>query len=129
MAGNDWFCLTALPPTFAPSRGRTRSWSTQRCSATPLPRSSAQPGSPAVGRHAQRQLSTEQALTEIEALIAEKAEAERARRESGLDAGAFAAYWVLHREFPEQAIALAREIGAYARDSRTPPATRMNTGR
>lgn len=60
----------------------------------------------------QRQLSTEDALKEIEALIAEKTEADRARKENGLDAGAFAAYWVLHRDFPTQAINLAREIGA-----------------
>ncbi len=60
----------------------------------------------------ERQLSTEEALKEIEALLAERAEAERTRRESGLDDAAFAAYWVLRREFPAQAVALAREIGA-----------------
>jgi type I restriction enzyme R subunit len=60
----------------------------------------------------ERQLSTEEALREIEGLLAEKAEAERARKESGLDGAAFAAYWVLHKEFPAQAVALAREVGA-----------------
>ncbi|MGH7720410.1 MAG: type I restriction endonuclease subunit R, partial [Gemmatimonadaceae bacterium] len=59
-----------------------------------------------------RKLSTEDALREIEALLAEKAEAERARRESELDSAAFAAYWVLRKDFPAQAVALAREIGA-----------------
>jgi type I restriction enzyme, R subunit len=60
----------------------------------------------------ERQLSTEDALKEIERLLAEREEAERARRESGLDAAAFAAYWVLRKEFPGHAIATAREIGA-----------------
>lgn len=60
----------------------------------------------------ERQLSTDEALKEIQGLLAEKAEAERARKESGLDPAAFAAFWVLRKEFPAQALALAREIGA-----------------
>ena len=59
-----------------------------------------------------RQLSTDDALLEIEKMLAEKAEADRLRQESGLDAQTFAIYWLLHKDFPKQALALARAIGA-----------------
>ena len=60
----------------------------------------------------ERQLSTQQAMDEIGRILAEKAEAERARQESGVDADTFAIYWLLRRELPADAMALAREVSA-----------------
>lgn len=60
----------------------------------------------------ERRVSTEDALTRIEALVAEKAEAERLRRETGLDADIFGVFWLLRKDFPAHALGLAREIGS-----------------
>lgn len=60
----------------------------------------------------ERRASTEDALTKIEEMLAEKAEAERLREETGLDSETFAVYWLLHKDYPGEALSLAREIGA-----------------
>jgi type I restriction enzyme R subunit len=58
----------------------------------------------------ERQLSTQQALDEIALILAEKEAAEQVRRDSGMDADTFAVYWVLRKELPDDATAIAREI-------------------
>lgn len=66
----------------------------------------------------ERQVSTQQALKQLEALMAERLEADRARTASGLDAGAFGVFWELKREGynQEKARSLALEIeAAYGR--------------
>jgi type I restriction enzyme R subunit len=50
-----------------------------------------------------RQASTQQALEQLEALMAERLAAEKARTDSGLEAGAFGVYWELKREGFEEA--------------------------
>lgn len=60
----------------------------------------------------QRQISTTEALEQIELLVAKKAEADSTRMESGLDAGTFALYWRLKEEYPEDALSMARDVGA-----------------
>jgi type I restriction enzyme R subunit len=66
----------------------------------------------------ERQASTQQALEQLDALMAERLAAEKDRAASGLAAGPFGVYWELKREgYPEdRAKALALEIEeAYAR--------------
>lgn len=58
----------------------------------------------------ERQISTAEALDRIEALLREKADLERARRELGLDGPTFAVYSVLQARWPNEAAVLAREI-------------------
>jgi len=65
-----------------------------------------------------RQTTTKEALRQLETLVTERMEAEKARKESGLDGGAFAVFWELKREGYEEAKAkaLALEIeDAYRR--------------
>jgi type I restriction enzyme R subunit len=65
-----------------------------------------------------RQTTTQEALKELESLVEERLAAEKARRESGLDSGAFAVFWELKSQgYPEdKAKALAIEIEeAYSR--------------
>ncbi|MGH7537736.1 MAG: hypothetical protein ACREMF_03805, partial [Gemmatimonadales bacterium] len=60
----------------------------------------------------QRRVSTEDALTQIEALVAEKVEADRVRRETGLNPQTFGIYWILRRDYPSVALAMARDLAA-----------------
>jgi type I restriction enzyme R subunit len=65
-----------------------------------------------------RQTSTKEALEQLETLMVERLEAEKARKESGLSSSAFAVFWELKREGyePEKSRELALEIEtAYAR--------------
>jgi len=57
-----------------------------------------------------RRTSTEDALSQLELLVAERAEAEQMRRETGLGTEAFSAYWILRKDHPKEALNLAREI-------------------
>lgn len=59
-----------------------------------------------------RQVSTTDALTQIETLMKEKYEADKARRESGLDPATFEIFWYLQQEKVPDAMMLAREISA-----------------
>ncbi|MCX6937877.1 MAG: HsdR family type I site-specific deoxyribonuclease [Verrucomicrobia bacterium] len=66
----------------------------------------------------ERQASTQQALEQLETLMGERLEAERARQASGLAAGAFGVFWELKREGYDETMArsLAVEIeDAYRR--------------
>jgi hypothetical protein len=54
-------------------------------------------------------------MQQLDALVKEQEEANRLRRETGLDAETFAVYWVLRTEHPDQALGLAREIGEVRR--------------
>jgi type I restriction enzyme R subunit len=66
----------------------------------------------------ERQASTQQALQQLEALMGERLEAEKARKASGLEAGAFGVFWELKREGYDEGKArtLALEIeDAYQR--------------
>ncbi len=80
--------------------------------AAPHLRSIAERATQVLDHLQERQLSTAAALDEIEGLLAERVAAEDARKKSGLDAAAFSAYWVLHKDYPTQAVNVAREIGA-----------------
>ena len=60
----------------------------------------------------ERRTTTDAALTELDALVAERAEAERLRRDTGLDAESFSVYWVVRRDYPAAALELARDIAA-----------------
>lgn len=62
-----------------------------------------------------RHTSTEDAMRQLDVLVREREEADRLRRETGLDAETFAVYWVLRAQHPEQALGLAREIGEVRR--------------
>lgn len=57
-----------------------------------------------------RQVSTTEAMAKIEALMQEKLEAEKARRESGLDPDTFEIFWFLQRQDLKGALAIAKEI-------------------
>ncbi|HUI29718.1 MAG TPA: HsdR family type I site-specific deoxyribonuclease [Candidatus Acidoferrales bacterium] len=59
-----------------------------------------------------RQMSTTDALTQIEALMKEKHEADKARKESGLDPATFEIFWFLRQEQLPDAVVLAKEISA-----------------
>ncbi len=59
-----------------------------------------------------RQVSTTEALARIEALMKERLDAEKARKESGLDSDAFEIFWFLQQEKLPDAIMLAKEINA-----------------
>jgi type I restriction enzyme R subunit len=59
-----------------------------------------------------RQVSTNEALARIELLMQEKLEAEKARKESGLDRTTFATFWFLQQEKVPEALMLAKEISA-----------------
>lgn len=59
-----------------------------------------------------RQVSTTDAMSRIEALMQEKLEAEKARRESGLDPSTFEIFWFLQQEKLADALMLAKEISA-----------------
>lgn len=63
----------------------------------------------------ERHLSTQQALDQIAGILAEKADAERLRVESGVDSDTFSIFWLLRHELPGDALALAREISAVQR--------------
>jgi len=60
----------------------------------------------------ERQTTTDAALNELDALVAERVEAEQLRRHTGLDAETFSVYWVLRRDYPAAALELARDIAA-----------------
>jgi type I restriction enzyme R subunit len=63
-----------------------------------------------------RQVSTADALARIEALMQEKIEAEKSRKESGLDPDTFEIFWFLQQEKLPDALMLAKEItGVYGR--------------
>jgi len=57
-----------------------------------------------------RQLTTQQALQQLEQLVAEYKDAEKARQKTDLSQAGFAAYWLLSREGVGQAEAVAREV-------------------
>lgn len=59
-----------------------------------------------------RQLSTQQALEELQKLIREVHQAEEERKEKDLSPEGFAVYWLLHREGVENAQAVGRETAA-----------------
>ena len=59
-----------------------------------------------------RQVSTTDAMTQIEILMREKLEAEKARKESGLDPETFEVFWYLQQQKLPEAKMLAREISA-----------------
>ncbi|RJP24480.1 MAG: HsdR family type I site-specific deoxyribonuclease [Candidatus Abyssobacteria bacterium SURF_5] len=59
-----------------------------------------------------RQVSTKDAMERIEALMREKFEAEKARKESGLDPDTFEVFWLLKQEKLPDAEAIAKEITA-----------------
>lgn len=59
-----------------------------------------------------RQVSTTEAMAKIEALMKEKLEAEKARKESGLDPDTFEIFWFLQQEKLPEALMLAKEISA-----------------
>jgi len=59
-----------------------------------------------------RQTSTQEALDQIETIVREKLEADKARKESGLDTPTFTIYWLLRQQGLEDAIALAKEINS-----------------
>lgn len=59
-----------------------------------------------------RQISTKDAMDKIEAIMREKLEAEKARKETGLDTNTFAIYWLLRQQELDDAIPIAREISA-----------------
>jgi type I restriction enzyme R subunit len=64
----------------------------------------------------ERQLSTKDALAQIEALAAEEAQAEAERKKLGLDEGTFAIYWTLEKEKVKSARDLALELaGVFTR--------------
>lgn len=60
----------------------------------------------------QRAINTQQALEQIELLMAERAQADSAREELGLDPLTFALYWHLHGVGLKQALLIAQEIVA-----------------
>jgi type I restriction enzyme R subunit len=63
-----------------------------------------------------RQVSTADALSRIEILMQEKIEAEKSRKESGLDPDTFEIFWFLQQEKLPDALMLAKEIaGVYGR--------------
>ncbi len=63
-----------------------------------------------------RQLSSQQALEELEALVAEYREARDKRRETDLSSEGFGVYWLLQREGIDAAEAIARQAAdAFAR--------------
>jgi len=57
-----------------------------------------------------RQVSTTEAMTKIESLMKEKLEAEKARRESGLDVDTFQIFWFLQQQELKDALPIAKEI-------------------
>lgn len=59
-----------------------------------------------------RQVSTADALARIEILMQEKLEAEKARRESGLDPDTFEIFWFLQQQEVKDALPIAKEINA-----------------
>ena len=59
-----------------------------------------------------RQVSTTDAMARIEALMQEKLEAEKARKQSGLDPDTFEIFWFLQQEKIASAMMLAKEISA-----------------
>jgi len=60
----------------------------------------------------ERRTTTDAALTQLDALVAERAEADRLRRDTGLDTDTFGAFWVLRRDYPAAALDLARDIAS-----------------
>lgn len=58
----------------------------------------------------ERQLSTVDALSQLEALVAEEAKATAERKRLGMDEGTFSIYWTLEKEQVKGAVDLAREI-------------------
>lgn len=59
-----------------------------------------------------RQISTDEAMARIESLMKEKLEAEKARKESGLDPDTFEIFWFLQQQAIPNAAMLAKEISA-----------------
>jgi type I restriction enzyme R subunit len=59
-----------------------------------------------------RQVSTADALARIESLMKERLEAEKARKQSGLDPETFEIFWFLQQEKLPDAMMLAKEISA-----------------
>ena len=59
-----------------------------------------------------RQVSTADALARIEILMQEKLEAEKARKQSGLDPDTFEIFWFLQQQKLPDAMMLATEISA-----------------
>jgi type I restriction enzyme R subunit len=62
-----------------------------------------------------RQMDTQDALKELEKLIAEKLEAEREQARLGFDINTFAVYWTLKKEGVSNADALAPQVNAALR--------------
>ncbi|MBU0766236.1 HsdR family type I site-specific deoxyribonuclease [Patescibacteria group bacterium] len=63
-----------------------------------------------------RQVSTKEAMKEIEGLMRERIDAEKERQKTGLDANSFTIYWLLKQEGIREPIVLAKEIeSAYQR--------------
>lgn len=60
----------------------------------------------------ERQLSTKDALAQIETLAAEEAKADAERQKLGLDEGTFAIYWTLDKEQVKNARELAQEVAS-----------------
>ena len=59
----------------------------------------------------ERQVTTQEALRQLEALVQEYREAERSRQEQELSPEAFAVFWLLRREGARGAAEAAREVG------------------
>lgn len=59
-----------------------------------------------------RQVSTKDAMDKIEGFMREKLEAEKARKETGLNTNTFAIYWLLRQQELQEAMPLAKEISA-----------------
>jgi type I restriction enzyme, R subunit len=59
-----------------------------------------------------RQTSTHDALAQIETIVREKLEADKARKESGLDTNTFTIYWLLRQQELGDAMTLAKEISS-----------------
>ncbi len=59
-----------------------------------------------------RQISTHEAMDEIEAIMRHKLEADKARKESGLDANTFTIYWLLRQQESPDAATIAKDISS-----------------
>ena len=58
----------------------------------------------------ERQLSTKDALDQIQAMVEEEAQAREERKHLGMDEGTFSIYWTLEKEKVKGAQDLAREV-------------------
>jgi hypothetical protein len=74
-----------------------------------------------------RQTSTQDALDQIETIIREKLEADKARKESGLDTPTFTIYWLLRQEGLKTPSLSPRKSSQCMADFRIIAATRTST--